>query len=203
MFQLTTIQKEERLERGQALTNEGWGSETRCSGQGSVHQLIGNLPHHQTKYQGFWDKPLTESRKGEREATTPYHGVVVHEVARKPASNHLVERHLTVARSQLVYVMPFIQKSKYLPVLKKQELHALSIRYDIKICKTEFESYWLIRYKIVDSRIHDVSTLIESHLEGVNRANLKFNNLNTTTSRVSVRNRNEFERECAKQIVSK
>jgi hypothetical protein len=30
---------------------------------------------------------------------TPYRGVVVHEVARKPASNHLVERHLTVARS--------------------------------------------------------------------------------------------------------
>jgi hypothetical protein len=37
----------------------------------------------------------------------------------------------------------------------------------------------------------------------VNRANLKFNNLNTTTSRVSVRNRNESERESAKQIVSK
>jgi hypothetical protein len=35
----------------------------------------------------------------------------------------------------------------------------------------------------------------------VNRANLKFNNLNTTTSRVSVRN--ESEREGAKQIVSK
>jgi hypothetical protein len=37
----------------------------------------------------------------------------------------------------------------------------------------------------------------------VNRANLKFNNLNTTTSRVSVRNRNESEKEGAKQIVSK
>jgi hypothetical protein len=37
----------------------------------------------------------------------------------------------------------------------------------------------------------------------VNRANLKFNNLNTTTSWVSVRNRNESEREGAKQIVSK
>jgi hypothetical protein len=48
-------------------------------------------------------------------------------------------------------------------------------------------------------------TPIESRLEGggVNRANLKFNNLNTTTSRVSVRNRNESEREGAKQIVSK
>jgi hypothetical protein len=43
----------------------------------------------------------------------------------------------------------------------------------------------------------------ESRLEGgVNRANLKFTNLITTTSRVSVRNRNESEREGAKQIVS-
>jgi hypothetical protein len=37
---------------------------------------------------------------------------------------------------------------------------------------------------------------------GVTRANLKFMNLSTTTSRVSVRNRNESERERAKQIVS-
>jgi hypothetical protein len=36
----------------------------------------------------------------------------------------------------------------------------------------------------------------------VNRAKLKFNNLNTTTSRVSVRNNNESEREGTKQIVS-
>jgi hypothetical protein len=38
---------------------------------------------------------------------------------------------------------------------------------------------------------------IESRLEGggVNRANLKFINLSTTTSRVSVRNMNESERE--------
>jgi hypothetical protein len=43
----------------------------------------------------------------------------------------------------------------------------------------------------------------ESRLEGVNRANLKFINLSTTTSRVSVRNINESEREGAKQIVSK
>jgi hypothetical protein len=43
----------------------------------------------------------------------------------------------------------------------------------------------------------------ESRLEGgVNRANLKFTNLITTTSRVSVRNRNESEREGAKQIAS-
>jgi hypothetical protein len=45
--------------------------------------------------------------------------------------------------------------------------------------------------------------VIESRLEGVNRANLKFTNLSNTTSRVSVRNINEFEREGAKQIVSK
>jgi hypothetical protein len=37
----------------------------------------------------------------------------------------------------------------------------------------------------------------------VNRANLKFINLSITTSWVSVRNRNESEREGAKQIVSK
>jgi hypothetical protein len=43
----------------------------------------------------------------------------------------------------------------------------------------------------------------ESRLEGgVNRANLKFTNLITTTSRVSVRNINESEREGAKQIAS-
>jgi hypothetical protein len=36
----------------------------------------------------------------------------------------------------------------------------------------------------------------------VNRANLKFTNLNTTTSRVSVRNNNESEREGVKQIAS-
>jgi hypothetical protein len=45
---------------------------------------------------------------------------------------------------------------------------------------------------------------VESRLEGgVNRANLKFINLSTTTSRVSVRNMNESEREDEKQIVSK
>jgi hypothetical protein len=45
---------------------------------------------------------------------------------------------------------------------------------------------------------------IESRLEGrVNRANLKFINLITTTSRVSVRNKNESEREGAKQIANK
>jgi hypothetical protein len=42
----------------------------------------------------------------------------------------------------------------------------------------------------------------ESRLEGVNRANLKFTKLITTTSRVSVRNRNESEREGVKQITS-
>jgi hypothetical protein len=43
----------------------------------------------------------------------------------------------------------------------------------------------------------------ESRLEGVNRANLNFINLSTTTSRVSVRNMNESEREGEKQIASK
>jgi hypothetical protein len=37
----------------------------------------------------------------------------------------------------------------------------------------------------------------------VNRANLILTNLNTTTSRVSVRNKNESEREGVKQIASK
>jgi hypothetical protein len=47
-------------------------------------------------------------------------------------------------------------------------------------------------------------SLRESRLEGgVNRANLKFINLSTTTSRVSVRNINESERKGEKQIVSK
>jgi hypothetical protein len=36
---------------------------------------------------------------------------------------------------------------------------------------------------------------IESRLEGVNRANLKFINLSTSTSRVSIRIMNESERE--------
>jgi hypothetical protein len=49
---------------------------------------------------------------------------------------------------------------------------------------------------------HRVLIPIESRLEGVNRAKLKFTKLITTTSRVSVRNNNESEREGAKQIVS-
>jgi hypothetical protein len=44
----------------------------------------------------------------------------------------------------------------------------------------------------------------DSRLEGgVNRAKLKFTQLITTTSRVTVRNNNESEREGAKQIASK
>ena len=45
---------------------------------------------------------------------------------------------------------------------------------------------------------------IDSRLEGggVNRAKLKFTNINTTTSRVSVRNIIESAREGAKQIAS-
>jgi hypothetical protein len=37
----------------------------------------------------------------------------------------------------------------------------------------------------------------------VNRAKLKFTNINTTTSRVSVRSRNESAREGVKQIAGK
>jgi hypothetical protein len=45
---------------------------------------------------------------------------------------------------------------------------------------------------------------IDSRLEGgVNRAKLKFTNINTTTSRVSVRNIDESAREGEKQIASK
>jgi hypothetical protein len=40
---------------------------------------------------------------------------------------------------------------------------------------------------------------IESRLEGVNRANLKFINLSTNTSRVSVRNMNKSMREGGKK----
>jgi hypothetical protein len=50
---------------------------------------------------------------------------------------------------------------------------------------------------------HQVLIPIESRLEGVNRANLKFINLSTTTSQVSVRNKNESEREGEKQIAGK
>jgi hypothetical protein len=49
---------------------------------------------------------------------------------------------------------------------------------------------------------HRAPIPIESRLEGVNRAKLKFTKLITTTSRVSVRNNNESEREGAKQIAS-
>jgi hypothetical protein len=41
---------------------------------------------------------------------------------------------------------------------------------------------------------HQALIPIESRLEGVNRSNLKFTNLSTPSSRVSVRNRNKFER---------
>jgi hypothetical protein len=44
---------------------------------------------------------------------------------------------------------------------------------------------------------------IETRLEGVNRAKLKFTKLITTTSQVSIRNVSESEREGEKQIVSK
>jgi hypothetical protein len=47
-----------------------------------------------------------------------------------------------------------------------------------------------------DGNHHEHKLQSESRLEGgVNRANVKFTNLITTTSRVSVRNKNESERE--------
>jgi hypothetical protein len=53
-------------------------------------------------------------------------------------------------------------------------------------------------------RMQPSSSSCDSRLEGgVNRAKLKFTNINTTTSRVSVRNRNESAREGEKQISSK
>jgi hypothetical protein len=48
--------------------------------------------------------------------------------------------------------------------------------------------------------IEKSSRAVESRLKGVNRTKLKFTKLITTTSRVSVRNINESEREGAKQI---
>jgi hypothetical protein len=45
--------------------------------------------------------------------------------------------------------------------------------------------------------------MCDSRLEGVNRAKLKFTNINTTTSRISVRNKDESAREGGKQIASK
>jgi hypothetical protein len=48
----------------------------------------------------------------------------------------------------------------------------------------------------------EMALIIESRLEGVNRAKLKFTKLITTTSRVSVRKIIESTREGAKQIAS-
>jgi hypothetical protein len=46
-------------------------------------------------------------------------------------------------------------------------------------------------------------SLSDSRLEGgMNRAKLKFTNVSTTTSRVSVRNKTEYVREGGKQIAS-
>jgi hypothetical protein len=53
-----------------------------------------------------------------------------------------------------------------------------------------------------ESILSTCMNLGESRLEGVNRTSLKFTNLITTTSRVSVRNIDESEREGAKQIAS-
>jgi hypothetical protein len=60
----------------------------------------------------------------------------------------------------------------------------------------------LVLQKLRDNQVYAMFS--ESRLEGggVNRANLKFTNLITTTSRVSVRNIIESEREGGKQIAS-
>jgi hypothetical protein len=65
----------------------------------------------------------------------------------------------------------------------------------------KIQSYFYLLFIILSLHVN-TPKYTESRLEGVNRANLKFNNLSTTTSRVSVRNRNESEREGARQIVS-
>jgi hypothetical protein len=49
---------------------------------------------------------------------------------------------------------------------------------------------------------HSLFKVVIVAYRGVNRAKLKFININTTTSRVSVRNINESAREGAKQIPS-
>jgi hypothetical protein len=55
-----------------------------------------------------------------------------------------------------------------------------------------------------EQNLAHLHSLSDSRLEGgVNRVKLKFTNINTTTSRVSVRNVNESAREGAKQIASK
>jgi hypothetical protein len=61
-------------------------------------------------------------------------------------------------------------------------------------------STFLFRTLIIVKDYVDVDSRLEG---GVNRAKLKFTNINTTTSRVSVRNVNESAREGAKQIASK
>jgi hypothetical protein len=55
--------------------------------------------------------------------------------------------------------------------------------------------YHVVRSRPTDSRLEGGG--------GVNRAKLKFININTNTSRVSVRNINESAREGAKKIASK
>jgi hypothetical protein len=58
-----------------------------------------------------------------------------------------------------------------------------------------------VRYHAVGAQKRYIQC--DSRLEGVNTAKLKFTKLITTTSRVSVRNNNESEREGAKQIANK
>jgi hypothetical protein len=75
--------------------------------------------------------------------------------------------------------------------------HSTGLPSSQMLCQHSLHSH-----KNVGATAHRIVT--ESRLEGggVNRANLKFTNLITTTSRVSVRNIIESEREGAKQIAS-
>jgi hypothetical protein len=71
-------------------------------------------------------------------------------------------------------------------------------------CCCRSSSTLLARLNVDSKDIVEVGSVIDSRLEGgVNRAKLKFTNINTTTSRVSVRNINESAGEGAKQIASK
>jgi hypothetical protein len=67
-----------------------------------------------------------------------------------------------------------------------------------------FKSQYSMSRDAFDGLLKVIGSLLpDSRLEGgVNRAKLKFTNINTTTSRVSVRNINESAREGEKQIAS-
>jgi hypothetical protein len=76
------------------------------------------------------------------------------------------------------------------------------IRIDAPQARDKHREF-MSHYPLTFSHSIDPLDAWKSPRGGVNRANLKFINLSTTTSRVSVRNINESEREGEKQIVSK